>query len=414
MRERGRKDLLIVAVAAALLAALAGRASAFPPETPPRITAKAAVVVDGTTGEILWARDPHRALPPASTTKILTTVLALESGRLDRSFGVSAVAAAQEPSKLGLRAGQQVQLEDLTYALMLKSANDASVVVAEGLAGSVREFADLMNARARALGATGSNFANPHGLPNGEHVATPYDMALILRHALTVPGFRELAGTRTKVIQVSDSKVRQMSVYSKNRLLSGYFVPVLGKTGYTRAAGRCFAGAAELNGRKVVTVVFNAPDMWGDTRRLMEYGFASFEDTAPVVQAALEKERRTQRAVAKAKPKAKPKKVVASRKKSGTTKKQAAVRKPTKSVAASKSAKASTAKAKTAVKSAKAKVKPKPAKAAAAKPTTSKAKPAKVQTAKSSGTGTRSTEQHARLTTKASGASTGKSASQRR
>jgi D-alanyl-D-alanine carboxypeptidase (penicillin-binding protein 5/6) len=393
MRERGRRNLLSVAVAAALLAATVANATALPPETPPRISAKAAVVMDGTTGRILWERDAHRALPPASTTKILTTVLALESGRLDRSLVVSPVAAAQEPSKLGLRPGQQVELEDLTYALMLKSANDASVVVAEGLAGSVREFAELMNARARELGASGSNFANPHGLPNGEHVATPYDMGLILRHALTVPGFREVAATRSRVIHVSDRKVRQMSLYSKNRLLSGYFVPVVGKTGYTRAAGRCFAGAAELNGRKIITVVFGAPDMWGDTRRLMEYGFSSFDDTAPAVQVALERERRTQRAVAKAKPKRSTRSVARSKGRKST--KAAVARKP-KPATASKSAKSSAAKTTTAKRAA-------------------QAKPTKAQTAaRSSATAATSREQHARLSSKASASASSKTASQRR
>ncbi|MEW6267931.1 MAG: D-alanyl-D-alanine carboxypeptidase family protein, partial [Thermodesulfobacteriota bacterium] len=292
MRERARTVYFGMALAAALPLVHVRAAGAADAAAAPRITARAAVVLDATTGRVLWERDASRPLPPASTTKIMTTLLALESGRLDRTFVVSRLAAAQVPTKLGLRPGQRVQLEDLTYALMLKSANDASVVVAEGLAGSVEQFAVLMNDRAREIGAVNTSFHNPHGLPDQDHLTSAYDMALILRHALTVPGFREIAGTSAKVIQVEDSKIRPISLRSKNRLLSGYFVPVLGKTGYTRAAGRCFAGAAELNGRKVITVVFGASDMWGDTQRLMEYGFSSFEDTAPTVQAALEKARR--------------------------------------------------------------------------------------------------------------------------
>jgi D-alanyl-D-alanine carboxypeptidase len=193
---------------------------------------------------------------------------------------------------MDLRAGQQVRLMDLVYALMLKSANDAAVVVAEGLAGSVPEFAALMNQRAREIGATNTHFHNPNGLPDDEHLTTTHDMAMILRHALTVPGFREVAGTNAKVIQIEDERIHPVALHSKNRLLNGYFVPVLGKTGYTRAAGRCFAGAAELNGRRVITVVFGASDMWGDTRKLMEYGFSTFDDTAPVVQLALQSARR--------------------------------------------------------------------------------------------------------------------------
>ncbi len=292
MRLRERGLVLGVAVTAMLaLAILAGPARAIP-DGPPNVGARAALVLDASTGNILWARDADRPLPPASTTKIMTTLLALESGRLDRSFVVTPYAASQAPSKLGLRAGQRVDLEDLTYALMLKSANDASVVVAEGRAGSVSEFASLMNQRAREIGATNTHFQNPHGLPDPDHLTTVHDMALILRHALTVPGFREVAGSTGKVIQIEDSKIRPVALHTKNRLLNGYFVSVLGKTGYTRAAGRCFAGAAELNGRRVITVVFGASDMWGDTRKLMEYGFASFDDTAPAVQLALEQARR--------------------------------------------------------------------------------------------------------------------------
>lgn len=292
MRPRGREIHFTVAATLPLLLAVVAAAPSSAELPPPTITGRAAVVLDGSTGRVIWERDADRQLPPASTTKIMTTMLALESGRLDRVFEVSPYAASQAPSKLGLRVGQRIDVEDLTYALMLKSANDAAVVVAEGLAGSVPEFAALMNQRARELGATNTHFHNPNGLPDDEHLTTPHDMALILRHALTVPGFREVAGSSAKVIQIEDDRIHPVALHSKNRLLNGYFVPVLGKTGYTRAAGRCFAGAAELNGRRVITVVFGASDMWGDTRKLMEYGFSTFDDTAPVVQLALEQARR--------------------------------------------------------------------------------------------------------------------------
>lgn len=345
MRDRERRIRLAAAMAAVALLAVAATTRAAVPDTPPAITGRAAIVLDATTGTVLWERDGHRMLPPASTTKIMTTVLALESGRLDRSFPVSSYASIQAPTKLGLRAGQRVGLEDLAYALMLKSANDAAVVVAEGLAGSVEEFAALMNARAREIGAKNTHFHNPHGLPDPDHLTTVYDMALILRHALTVPGFREIAGTSSKVIQIEDTKIRPVSLYSKNRLLNGYFVPVLGKTGYTRAAGRCFAGAAELNGRRVITVVFGASDMWGDTRKLMEYGFSSFDDTAPVVQLALEQARAQRTTVAKKQRKGASSSKVAKAKKS-PAKTQTAKKKAPQSVAKSKKAPQSVAKAK--------------------------------------------------------------------
>lgn len=315
MLDRWREIRLTCAVAMALLLGIAV-ASATATELPePAITGRAAVVLDGKTGRVIWERDGDRPLPPASTTKIMTAMLALESGRLDRTYEVSSYAASQAPSKLGLRAGQRMQLEDLAYALMLKSANDAAVVVAEGLAGSVPEFSALMNRRAREIGATSTNFQNPNGLPDDDHVTSAHDMALILRHALEVPGFREVAGSTVKVVQVEDTSLRPVALRSKNRLLNGYFVSVLGKTGYTRAAGRCFAGAAELNGRQVITVVFGATDMWGDTRKLMEYGFSTFDETAPAVQLALEEARRNppRTAVAKARSPRRRATVVASR-----------------------------------------------------------------------------------------------------
>ena len=370
MRVRERGQVLGVAVTAALVLAMAPPAVALP-DSPPSVGARAAIVLDASTGSILWSRDPERQLPPASTTKIMTTLLALESGRLDRSFTVSPWAAAQAPSKLGLRAGQRVELEDLTYALMLKSANDASMVVAEGMAGSEGEFAALMNQRAREIGATSTQFQNPHGLPNPDHLTTVHDMALILRHALTVPGFREVAGSTAKVIQVEDSKIRPMSLHTKNRLLNGYFVSVLGKTGYTRAAGRCFAGAAELNGRRVITVVFGTSDMWGDTRKLMEYGFSSFDDTAPAVQLALEQARRNPPRTTVAK---------ASRRRARSTAVASKSRKGTSQVASSK--------ASNSVKRAKATVQ-----------TAARARSASAQKASSSGRAKSSSDQHAKLET---------------
>jgi D-alanyl-D-alanine carboxypeptidase (penicillin-binding protein 5/6) len=270
-------------------AALAGTIEPPKPLEPPRVTARAALVMDADTGAVLWERNGDVPLPPASTTKILTTVLALESGRLDDAFPVSAHAQAQAPSKIDLRAGQRVRLMDLVYALMLKSANDAAVVVAEGLGGSVDGFADAMNRRARELGATQTRFRNPHGLPNAEHVSSARDLAHILRHALSVPGFRGVAATpstEVPVIQAS-SATRLIPVRSHNRLLSGYPVPVVGKTGYTRAAGRCYAAAATLDGRETIIVLLGSSNLWGDARKLIAYGLTALApDAARGVQFA--------------------------------------------------------------------------------------------------------------------------------
>lgn len=227
--------------------------------------------MDARTGEVLWSKNPDQRRAPASTTKIVTTMLALESGRLDESFTVSARAQKQVPSKLYLHKGQRVTLRDLTYALMLKSANDGAVVVAEGLGGSVESFARKMEARAKKAGATRTTFRNPSGLTHAQHLSTARDLGKIMRAALDVPGFRRVAGTQARKIRVRGSKVRSVTLNNKNRLVRGYFASVIGKTGYTRAAGRCFAGAATYEGREVIVVIMGSRDLWGDTKALVEW-----------------------------------------------------------------------------------------------------------------------------------------------
>jgi D-alanyl-D-alanine carboxypeptidase len=261
---------VLAAAAVARVLVSPGPAAAMP--DPPEVAARAAVVMDARTGRMLWERNGDVALPPASTTKVMTSLLALESGKLGRDMGVSAYAASQPPSKLGLKAGQEVRLRDLVYALMLKSANDAAVVVAEGLSGSVRSFAARMNVRARQLGARNTFFTNPSGLPDDDHRSSARDLALMLRFAMQNPDFREIAGTKTAFVPVEGRTVRMVPISSHNRLLENYAVKVFGKTGYTRAAGKCFVGAAEIDGRAVMVAVLGSTNVWGDTRKLIEYG----------------------------------------------------------------------------------------------------------------------------------------------
>lgn len=273
----------------------------------PRVSARAALLMDARTGEVIWSKNPDQRRAPASTTKIVTTMLALESGRLDESFTVSSRAQAQIPSKLHLKKGQRVTLRDLTYSLMLKSANDGAVVVAEGLGGSVEKFAKTMEARARRAGTTRTSFRNPSGLPNSQHLSTARDLGKIVRAAIDVPGFRKVAGTKSRKIRIRDSKVRSTSLKNKNRLVQGYFASVIGKTGYTRAAGRCFAGAATYEGREVIVVVLGAKDLWGDTKKLLEWAHrGDGKNQWPSVQVA-SAPAPAPKPVAKPKPKAAPK-----------------------------------------------------------------------------------------------------------
>jgi D-alanyl-D-alanine carboxypeptidase (penicillin-binding protein 5/6) len=253
----------------------------------PALTARAAIVVDVGSGDTLFEREADARLPPASTTKVLTAIVALESGRLDETFRVSASASEAAPSKIGLRPGERMRLKNLLYAVLLNSANDAAEVVAEGLGGSVAGFAAQMNERAAALGAKSSNFANPHGLTAPGHVSTARDLALIFRHGLRLPLFREILETRTIEVPIERAGVHWVSLRSHNRLLTGYAYPVIGKTGFTRSAKRCFVGAAVHDNREIVIALLGATDLWGDAKRLLAHGFGAAEDQPPVVMAGV-------------------------------------------------------------------------------------------------------------------------------
>lgn len=238
------------------------------------ITARAAILVDNQTGEVLWERNADTALPPASTTKVLTAMVALRSGRLEDSFLVSGEAAKEPPSKIHLREGWRLRLLDLIYAILLNSANDASVVIAEGIAGSVPAFAELMNAQAQRLGATNSNFVNPNGLPAADHYSTARDLATLFSVAARDPVFDRIVSTQAIPIIPTEGAVRAINLRTHNRLLNaGLPYEVVGKTGWTIAAKRCFVGAARIDGRELIVAVLGARDLWGDVRKLIEFGF---------------------------------------------------------------------------------------------------------------------------------------------
>ena len=204
----------------------------------PRVTARAAIIVDAGTGEVLWERNADWPLPPASTTKVMTAILAIKSRRLDDWVTVSPDVANIPPSKIGLRGGDRMALGDLLYAVLLNSANDAASVVADALAGSENEFAIKMNAKARAIGARNTHFVNPHGLTAEGHVSTARDLSTIFRYGLKLPTMREVLETPRIKVPIQSRRVNAVSLHSHNRLLTGYVHRVIGKTGYTRPAGR--------------------------------------------------------------------------------------------------------------------------------------------------------------------------------
>ena len=247
------------------------------------LTARAAVLMDAATGKILYQKEPDLRLPPASTTKVITAILTLESGRsFQETLPVSKEATRVPASKLYLRPGQSVSIQELLYGIMLASANDASMVLAEGIAGSVERFAELMTKKAHDIGATNSNFTNPHGLTSADHYSSAKDLAIIFRYAMKNATFREIV--QTKFSSVSTTAVvrkkvvpRRISVRNHNRLLWNFDGTLGGKTGYTHAAQKCFVGAVQRNGTTLIVAILGARDQWGDTKHLLEYGFDNFE-----------------------------------------------------------------------------------------------------------------------------------------
>ena len=199
---------------------------------PPQVTARAAVVLDQATGRILFSKNAYEQLPMASTTKIMTAVLAIESGRLSETVTVSEQAALVEGSSVELEAGEEKTLEELLYGLILRSGNDAAVAIAEFLAGSVEEFAERMTERAHQLGAVHTKFMNPHGLDHEEHYTTAYDLALIAAHAMTLPKFREVAATAEKKISWPGRPYDRI-LRNQNKLLTMYEGAEGIKTGWT-------------------------------------------------------------------------------------------------------------------------------------------------------------------------------------
>lgn len=264
-----------------LLPVAIDRVAAFAPDED--LTARAAVLMDAATGKILYQKDADLRLPPASTTKVATAILALESNRsLSQKLKVSKEATRVPASKLYLRPGQTLSIEELLYAIMLASANDASIVLAEGLAGSVERFTEQMTRKAHQIGATNTHFTNPHGLTAPDHYSTARDLAVIFRYAMKNPIFRDIV--QTKFGSVSTTAVvrkrvvpRRISVRNHNRLLWGYEGALGGKTGYTLAAQKCFVGAVQRNGATLIIAILGARDQWGDTKRLLEYGFEHYD-----------------------------------------------------------------------------------------------------------------------------------------
>jgi serine-type D-Ala-D-Ala carboxypeptidase (penicillin-binding protein 5/6) len=240
------------------------------------VSAKSAILIEATTGRILFEQNANEKKPMASTTKVMTALLALESCDLDETVVVSENASGVGGSSIWLSVGEHMCMSDMLFGLMLSSGNDAAVAIAEHVAGSVDEFVAMMNAKAKEIGAYNTNFVNPNGLPADGHYTTAYDLSLICAYAMRNPYFCEIVKTQYKTIPWEGHEWDRV-VKNKNKLLWNYEGGNGIKTGYTDAAGKCLCAAAQRDGMQLITVVLDAPDMFNDCTRLLDYGFENYE-----------------------------------------------------------------------------------------------------------------------------------------
>ncbi len=236
------------------------------------VSAECACVIDMSTGRVIYERNMDKQHTMASTTKIMTALVALENSNLNDIVTVSKNAAGKEGTSLYLKAGQKVSMEDLLYGLMLQSGNDAAVAVAEGVSGSVEKFAEIMTERAKALGAKNTSFKNPNGLDEEGHFTTAYDLALITKEAMKNEKFSEIVSTKSKTILDGTQ-----TVSNHNKMLRIYDGCIGVKTGFTKKSGRCLVSAAKRGEVGIIAVTLNAPDDWNDHTNMLNYGFSTTE-----------------------------------------------------------------------------------------------------------------------------------------
>lgn len=247
-------------------------------QLPPEIVGQAGLVMDVLTGKVLYEKNAHSPFEPASTTKIMTAILALEKGNLSDIVVTSEEPLRVDGSRIYLEEGEKLTLEQMLYGMMLNSGNDAAVAIAEHIGGDIESFVKMMNAKAREIGAYHTTFVNPSGLPDEGHLTTAYDLALISRYALlNLPKFRKIVSTKTLEIPWQAEEWDRQLI-NLNKLLWNYEGADGVKTGYTSTAGRTLVASATRDGWQLISVVLKSDaNIWSDSMALLDYGFENFE-----------------------------------------------------------------------------------------------------------------------------------------
>ena len=239
------------------------------------VSAHAAALIDADSGKILWAKEPDKQMSMASTTKIMTALVAIENADIKDEVEIPSGAVGVEGSSVCLKEGEILTLEELLYAMLLESANDAAAAIAIHVGGSIEDFALMMNERAAQMGLESTSFANPHGLDAEGHYTTAYELGVIAAEALKNPDFAKMVSTYRHQIPFGNESRRYL--LNHNKMLKLYDGAIGVKTGFTKKSGRCLVSAAERDGLRLVAVTLNAPSDWSDHRAMLDYGFENYE-----------------------------------------------------------------------------------------------------------------------------------------
>lgn len=270
------KKKLLILLALALLCGMLLSASCAYADTEFGTTAKAACVMERSSGRVLFGKNLHQQLPMASTTKIVTALTVLNNCQnLEQVVTIPKQAVGVEGSSVYLREGENLTIRELLYGLMLRSGNDCAVALALTVGGTVESFAEMMNQTANMLGCVESHFVTPHGLHDDEHYTSAYDLAKITCEALKNEEFRQIVATKSTQISNDGYDYNRLLV-NKNKLLVSYDGADGVKTGYTKKAGRCFVGSATRNGMQVVCVVLNCGPMFEETASMLDAAFEKY------------------------------------------------------------------------------------------------------------------------------------------
>ncbi len=241
------------------------------------LSAECAAVMCVQTGELLFQKNAHSRHSMASTTKIMTSLIALEQNTPDRIITADSASITVEGTSMGLQAGDKITLKSLVYGMLLLSGNDSANLTAKAVGGSIEKFALLMNKRAGEIGMKNTHFVTPSGLDDEKHYTTAYDMALLGCEAVKNPAFVNIC-SKKKAVVCFGNPVAEHTLYNHNKLLS-YYDGALGiKTGFTRKSGRCLVSCAEKDGVMLVAVTLNAPSDWSDHKKMLDFGFSQINE----------------------------------------------------------------------------------------------------------------------------------------